>query len=77
MIKCAAIKRGELVYSIARPARHHDIIHAVARDSNAPFPFGGSTQGFLTESGDFVDREAAFKLTGKGRHGKTYSEDLW
>lgn len=74
MIKCAAIKRGELVYSIARPARHHDILHAMFRDGA---PLFHEVQGFLTEFGDFVDREAAFKLTGKGRNGKTYSEDLW
>lgn len=76
MIKCAAIKVGGLVLSMPQPARHHHIIHAYYLETSKAIR-GGNTQGFLTEEGDFVDREAAFKLTGKGRDGKTFSEDLW
>ena len=37
----------------------------------------GDHGGFVTNLGRYISREEAFKMTGKGRAGKTYSEDLW
>ena len=74
MIKCAAIKVDDIVFSMPQPARHHNIIREYYIETGRAIK---GVQGFLTDADEFVDREAAFKLTGKGRGGKTFSEDLW
>lgn len=76
IIKCAAIKVGKIIYSLPQPARHHNIIHELYFATGYRVR-SSSKQGFLTEDGDFVDRETAFRITGRSRDGKTYSEDLW
>jgi hypothetical protein len=78
MIRCAAILMHgtEMVISMPRPARHHTILHALYAEGMSP-GHGEHTQGFLNDSGEFVTREQAFALTGKGRNGQTFSEDLW
>jgi hypothetical protein len=76
IIKSAAIKVGKIVYSLPQPARHHDIIREIFLSTGHRIR-GSAKQGFVTEDNDFVDREMAFRITGRGRDGKTYSEDLW
>lgn len=70
-----AIMRGELVYSLRRPARHHDVIKAMA-DAGVPTPIGhgGDLQGFMTRWG-FKDRVLTARLIGFKGH--LTSEDLW
>ena len=87
-IVAAAIQllRGGLVVSVPPPGRHHTIIHALV-ECGAPAPIGGC-QGFLTDSGAFVDRYQAMGIavaanqliprTGQyGPDGPLFSEDLW
>lgn len=60
-IKCAALrmKEGNL-FSLDRPARHHDIFRMM-RTTHVPLP-NESEQGFLTDTGRFVDRFEARKI---------------
>lgn len=78
LIRCAAIRKGELVFSMPKPARHHDIIKVMV-DAGVPAPIGltqGFEQGFLTATAGFNDRQRAAVLVGK-TEGPLYSEDLW
>ena len=66
--------------SLPKPARHHDIIHAVSGVES----LGGYTQGFLTNTGVFVDRITAATLaleagliTKLETPPKLFTEDLW
>lgn len=93
MIIAAAIKIADVVCFIPRPARHHHVLHSLAKSFNGRTD-GGYTeevQGFVTDSGDFLDREEAMKhalecnqtLVGRIRNPNSYngpelfSEDLW
>jgi hypothetical protein len=70
-----AIMRGDLVFSLRRPARHNDVIKAMA-EAGVPTPIGhgADIQGFLTRWG-FKDRALTARLI---RHeGLLTSEDLW
>lgn len=75
-----------LVLSMAPPARHHDIVHALMRggyDGTAP---SGEDQGFLTDLGTYVRRRPALHIAQKAEqiikgpsapaHG-LFSEDVW
>jgi hypothetical protein len=57
-IEKAALRKGRLVLSMDRPARHHTILHDLAdldvREAGMPV-----NQGFLTSIGRFVDRVEA------------------
>ena len=45
MIIAAAIKQGEIIHSLPRPARHHDIIREMV-NNGYPKPIKGE-QGFI------------------------------
>lgn len=64
------------IWSLPKPARHHHIIRAYF-DSTGEVVGSDAVQGFLAYDIQFITREDAFALTGKGRGGKSYSEDLW
>jgi hypothetical protein len=70
-----AIMRGKLVYSLPKPARHHDVIREMA-EAGIPTPIGGNgdVQGFMTRYG-FRDRLLTAGLI--GHEGLLTSEDLW
>jgi hypothetical protein len=79
MLRAAAIRRGKLVFSLPRPARHHDIIQAIVA-AGVPAPIGsaqGFIQGFIDLNCDFKDRAEAAYLVGKTDPPRLYSEDLW
>lgn len=80
-IKSAAIVHNGIVYAMAPPARHHNIIHLVYNRTGEKI---NGAQGFLTTSNRFVDREEARRIATKsGQCEKTihktklFSEDLW
>lgn len=85
MIIAAAIKQGELIHSLPRPARHHDIIHAMVVNGYKT-PITGE-QGFINNRGRFLDRIRALQeaylegqVTPEQKEGKSqqlYSEDCW
>lgn len=82
----ACIFRGGVV-SLPPPARHHTIMrHLVDTYPDAPRPVvgGGAAQGFVTDTGRYVEREEAGRIALAA--GQTpalqwgpplYSEDLW
>jgi len=80
----AAIKDSEgRPVCLPRPARHHDIIRAMA-DNGHKTPITGE-QGFVTTRGRFVGRKEALEIATKAgqiikKHGNPtilFSEDLW
>lgn len=85
LIAAAAIRwRGE-TFSMAAPARHHDVIALIRRERPnwGPVP-GWAEQGFITNSGAFVDREMAGKIAVEAGQVESlkwppslFSEDLW
>lgn len=84
MIKAVAIHYRGTVWTMPAPCRHHHVIGNIVRDTR-DYVFGDSVQGFITESGHFVDRFEAYKiakenkqiLPGQGKADRLYSEDLW
>lgn len=76
MVMGPAIMRGTLIFSLPAPARHHDVIRAMAEAGvRTPIGHEGDVQGFLTRYG-FKDR----LLTGSlvfGYRKQVTSEDLW
>jgi DNA repair protein RadA/Sms len=59
----AAIKIGEHVYVMPRPARHHDVLkmlYQAGLNDEGPSHLNG--QGFTTSRGRFVDREEAAQI---------------
>lgn len=82
-IVAAAIKQGNMVCSVPKPGRHHDVIREMAR-SGVPIPIDGQ-QGFLTSEGAFVNRYEARDiarmagqiLTKYGNPDQLFSEDVW
>jgi len=83
-IVSAAVQYQGVTFSLPRPARHHDIVHAMhamglPKESRRE-------QGFLTSEGRFVDRSEARKIalaegqvTQDKLHHKVhlFTEDLW
>ena len=84
MIKAAAIKINNEVFSLPQPNRHHDIIRYLVEKVGKPKPIGG-IQGFIDDAGNFFDRDDSFKIAkklkqiknGKIIGGVLTSEDLW
>lgn len=87
-IVSAAIRVGEVILSMPRPASEQRVLARVM--DACRFPVYGQPdvpQGFLTSAGTFVDRRealsiarAAGQLDGREKHGspeELYSEDLW
>lgn len=70
-----AMKLDNLVFWLPRPARHHDLIAAMAAAGvKTPIGHGGYVQGFQTLDG-FSDRTEAAHIVGYDK--QLYSEDLW
>ena len=90
-IVAAACRYGRLVLTVQRPGRHANIFQQYAHQFEKYLPIsrhpGGSPeeQGFLTNTGRFVTREAAWRIAvlakqpflRKNDGGTLYSEDLW
>lgn len=85
MIVAAALKRGNLVYSAPRPARHGDVMRLVDEThGDMHEPFLPDEQGFLTSAGRFVNRRLATSIAVRAEQiidpqwpPDLYSEDLW
>jgi hypothetical protein len=83
IVDCAAIKQDGKVWSIKRPARHHDIIRLMIKNG-LPKPIKGE-QGFVLSNGLFVDRITAKRIASNAnqllpRASKStllFSEDMW
>jgi hypothetical protein len=69
-IVAPALRMGELILSMPRPAKHSDIIRLGITKLD-----GAQEYGFLTSMGTFVDRHEAGRIAGLNR--KLFSEDLW
>lgn len=83
-VVAAAIKGVDgVVYSVAAPGRHHNIIKLM---DECGIPFGRlEDQGFLLSNGEFVDRQTARAIATAANQGierdmklvDLYSEDVW
>lgn len=83
-IVSVAVHAYGMIFSLPAPARHHHILHAMdsaGLDAVAPGP---EAQGFLTNTGRFVDRlEGAAIFLRENPQNKLswgpnlFSEDLW
>lgn len=86
-IVAAACKRWNLIFSLPRPARHHNVLWAMDADGYDPDEMAQAEQGFTTSEGRFVGREEALLLAiengqvppdvAKNRSKQLFSEDLW
>lgn len=81
-IVAAAVTVNGLVISKPRPARHYQILNAMP--SKIARSVKPSDQGFLTDRGEFVGREAALAIATEAKqllkptsHRELFSEDLW
>jgi hypothetical protein len=61
VIVAAAIKLDGRVWALPRPARHPDVIRWYCRETGADRIGAGHVQGFVTERGAFLGREAALE----------------
>lgn len=93
MIVAAAVRINHCVCSMAAPARHHDILRQIAGlfdpGERPGHTYEAETQGFIEDSGQFLDRRAALaharecgqvlkRKPGVGYQGdELFSEDLW
>jgi hypothetical protein len=81
-IVAAAMQWRGFTVTLEAPARHGDIIHAIAQSiPETEWPVRGD-QGFLTSSGKFVGRNDAMEIArAAGQVQSTsdtlYTEDLW
>lgn len=88
-IATAAIRRNSdgKIFTLPRPARHHSLI-AMMIKAGEQRPIGQEpryTQGFVTDDGNFVNRDEAKEIAlaaNQVKNGKTISktltsEDLW
>lgn len=73
-----AIKYNGTVYSLPEPNRHHHVIRMIGGIK------GSDTQGFLTDTGEFLTRKEAYQLAlTNGQLNRVpggyelFSEDLW
>jgi hypothetical protein len=68
-IAAAAIIHNGECFAMPRPARHHTIIHAIARkvpESEWPIATWFDDQGFITSNGRYATRDEAFILAAYG-----------
>lgn len=101
MIVAAAIRfparppAADLICHVPAPGRHHNVLHSLwhqfsdGKGERTHESYAGEVQGFVTDSGEFLDRRAAFqhvkecgqpmiRKMGAGYQGdELYSEDLW
>lgn len=91
-IEAAAIKLGDVVWSVKRPARHHDVIAYILQE-RPWYKHVGGVQGFVTDQGRFVERDEARRIAAAGQiiksdtddhgipivreHRDLFSEDVW
>jgi hypothetical protein len=63
MIIAAAIKIADVICFIPRPARHHHVLHSLAKSFKARTDRGYNEeeQGFVTNDGEFLNRLDAMK----------------
>lgn len=81
-IIAAAMRKGEVVFSVPQPGRHHTIFHAL---DAVGMDLDEDNQGFLTSDGRFVDRVDGLRIATEAgqiiqKHGKPdmlFSEDMW
>ena len=81
-ITAAAIRQDGVVCYLPPPARHHDIIAYIYGQTQKPVT---GEQGFLTDTGRFVDREVGLHIAKKanqiiektGNQKYLFSEDMW
>lgn len=81
-IAAAALRKGELIFSIPPPARHHTIFWAMDPLEIRAVHF---EQGFTTSTGRFVDRNEACAIARRqnqiliktGPDNELFSEDVW
>lgn len=83
MISGVAFKQDEtdIVFSLPAPNRHHHIIREMVKIGENPRK---GVQGFVTNHGDFLDREEALKYAYEhdlillsDDPSELFSEDLW
>lgn len=83
-----AIRFEGVTYSLPAPNRHHDVIRHIAETTGAAtVDAHGDDQGFLDESGRYLNRKQALisaelndqlKENSLGEKlGELYSEDVW
>ena len=83
MILAAAIRHDGIVYSVPKPGRHHNVIRIMNRRGMGPETM--REQGFLTNTGRFVDRKEACLIARAADQimlktepvGLLFSEDVW
>lgn len=83
-IIAAAIQYGATI-SLPPPARHHTIIQTMDTEMGIEGPLATpQTQGFITNTGRYVNRVEAFYIAHKAgqiisetKGPQLYSEDLW
>ena len=84
IVGVAIISHDGKVISLPKPNRHHNVIKLMACDLGHPTPIKGK-QGFVNESGVFLDRIEAKKVAIKHNQllerasnlQELFSEDLW
>lgn len=85
-ITAAAVLFEGIVCALPPPARHHTILHIIARDLRPDAPvIGPDAQGFVTSEGRFIGREEARRIAETAgqllptaiAHKHLFSEDVW
>lgn len=81
-VVAAAVLRDKTIYALPPPARHHHVVHYMAKRGLEQC--GTDEQGFLLNDGRFAMRKAAAYLAIRNEQVKRlahppnlYSEDLW
>lgn len=86
----------DLILHVPAPGRHHNVLHSfhyqfsesgVVDPGRTDVSYRGEVQGFLTDTGEFLDRRAAyrhaqehkqvFRQPGGYSGDELFSEDLW
>lgn len=84
-ITTAAVKFKDKVYTLPRPARHHDIIKHICEEEKID-SIGENEQGFLDDQGRFLRRKPAKLIAQMAGQilendapvlSELYSENLW
>lgn len=63
MIVAAAIKLGGLICHMPAPMRHHNILREILVnfDKRSYYGYANEVQGFLTDTGEFLNRRDAYE----------------